>query len=108
MLNANFQLMDNRFGDLVRIARIERGWSQRELARRIKKSPTYVHYIERGFSPSSKKDKMRVGEEAVDDIAKELGVDQAEARRAAGYAPKEPDTATQIEIAEGLSRPSSW
>lgn len=87
MKNANFYLMNNRFGDLIRMARLERGWSQRELARRIKKSPTYIHYVERGINPSSKRDKIQVGADAVDSMAQVLGIPIDEARNAAGYAP---------------------
>lgn len=44
-ISANFYLMAS-LGDLVRVARIDKGWSQRELVRRIGKSATYVHYLE--------------------------------------------------------------
>jgi len=87
MKGAKLYLMSNKFGDLVRIGRLEKGWSQRELARRIGKSATYIHYVERGFNPASKTDVLRVGEDAVDEIARILGLDKDEARIAAGYAP---------------------
>lgn len=89
MQYAKFYLM-SQFGDLVRKARIDKGWSQRELARRIKKSSTYIHYVERGFNPSAKDEKFQVGSEAVDALAKALDLDVNETRLAAGYAPNEP------------------
>jgi transcriptional regulator with XRE-family HTH domain len=84
MLRAKFDLM-TKFGDLVRLAREEKGWSQRQLARRIGKSPSYVHYVERQYNPSAKDQKMRVGEDAVEKLAKTLELDIDEARHAAGY-----------------------
>jgi transcriptional regulator with XRE-family HTH domain len=83
--------MPTKFGDLIRNARIAKGWSQRELARRIKKSPTYVHYVERGFNPSASDERFQASAEAVDTLAKVLDVDLDEARNLAGYAPSVPD-----------------
>lgn len=37
-----------RFGRKVRALRMERGWTQEELASRAKKHPTYIGGIERG------------------------------------------------------------
>jgi transcriptional regulator with XRE-family HTH domain len=88
MLCAKLHLMATTFGDLVRLARVDRGWSQRELARRIKKSPTYIHYVERGSSSSqTKSSEMLVGKDALEKLIKVLGLDHNEAYIAAGYAP---------------------
>jgi transcriptional regulator with XRE-family HTH domain len=84
MFSAKFHLMAKGFGDLVRLARIDKGWSQRELARRIGKSATYIHYVERNFNPSAQNQTIQVGEEAVTAIAKALGINSDEARLAAG------------------------
>lgn len=96
-----FYLMDNPFGDLIRLARIDKGWSQRELARRIAKSATYIHYVERGINPSSSKDKFQVGVDAVDTMAKVLGISIDEARLAAGYASSTNDS-TAIKIGDDV------
>lgn len=61
---ANLYLVANKFGDAVRLARLEKGWSQREVARRINKSATYIHYLERDLNPSAKSETLKVGEEA--------------------------------------------
>lgn len=103
MKNANFYLMTNTLGDMIRVARIAKGWSQRELARRIKKSPTYVHYVERGINPSSKSEKMRVGVEAVDMLAKALDISVDAARNAAGYAPLFTPDMIRIELPDDVS-----
>jgi transcriptional regulator with XRE-family HTH domain len=87
MENANFYLMENVFGDLVRRARIAKNLSQRQLALRIGKSPSYINYVEAGKNPSAKDKALQPSIDAVDAIAKVLDIPVDEARQAAGYAP---------------------
>lgn len=89
-------VMSKSFGDLVRLTRLEKGWSQRELARRIGKSPTYIHYVERGENPSAKRTELQVGKDAVDDLSRVLGIPLNDARLAAGYAPTVPEETHDI------------
>jgi transcriptional regulator with XRE-family HTH domain len=102
-ISAKFCLMDNPFGDKIRDARLERGWSQRELARRIGKSATYVHYIEGGNNPSSGK-KLNVSLEAVDELAKVLHLNKDDLRLAAGFAPENLERPKPQNVQELLSR----
>jgi transcriptional regulator with XRE-family HTH domain len=101
MKYAKFDLMPQTFGDLIREARLAKGWSQRELARRIKKSPTYVHYAERGLNPSAKNEQFQASVEVVDDLADALDLNRDEVRLAAGYAPIAPDD--RYKLPEGVT-----
>lgn len=101
MFSAKLYLMaeNNAFGEMVLKKRLELNLSQRALALKIGKSPTYITYVESGFNPSSKGGKFQASKEAVDAIAKVLRLDIDEARQAAGYAPK--NTAETTEILDG-------
>jgi transcriptional regulator with XRE-family HTH domain len=90
MENANFYLVENIFGDLVRRARIAKNLSQRQLALRIGKSASYINYVESGKNPSAKGKTMQPSIDAVEAIAKVLSIPLDEARQAAGYAPENP------------------
>jgi transcriptional regulator with XRE-family HTH domain len=79
--------MTNSFGKLVAAKLIERGMSQRRLARMIGRSPSYVNYLVRGTSPMSAKKGSRPSVEIVKAIAATLGIPPAEALEAAGYDP---------------------
>ena len=80
----------------MREARLEKNLSQRELALRIGKSPTYISYVETGLNPSSRSGVFKPGVEAVDRIAKALDIPVDSARIASGYAPTEPDETHNI------------
>jgi transcriptional regulator with XRE-family HTH domain len=77
----------NKFGEMVRVARLEKGWSQRELARRSKKSATYITYIESGRNPSAADNVFKPSRDAVEAISRALGLNMDEALMAAGFAP---------------------
>ena len=102
-ISANFCLMAS-LGDLVRVARIDKGWSQRELARRIGKSATYVHYLEGGSNPSAKGKEMHVPMQVVDTLAKVLQLDKNELRLTAGLAPDNLERGKPQNVEELLSR----
>lgn len=76
------------FGKLVADALNTRNWSQRKLAQRIGKSPTYINYVVRGVNPSARDQTFQPGRDAVEMIAKALDIPTNEALLAAGYAPK--------------------
>lgn len=75
------------FGQYVARNRDIARLSQRDLAQRIQKSSTYISYIERNYNPAAKDGKSHPSLDVVDRIARALGVNQDEARLAAGYAP---------------------
>lgn len=80
-------MSEYRFGEMVREALIKGNISQRQLAERIGKSPTYINYVVRGFNSSSKSGKFQPGRDAVEMIARALGIGIDDALLAAGYAP---------------------
>jgi transcriptional regulator with XRE-family HTH domain len=92
-LRAKLDLMPKKlFGEMVRTRRMALNLSQRDLAKRINRSATYINYVERGINPSAKDHSFKPSVEAVDAIAKVLRIDENEARLAAGYAPRNPET----------------
>lgn len=98
---AKLELMSNPFGSMVSKRRIELNLSQRELAKRIHKSATYINYVEQGKNPAARSGTFRPTVDAVDSIAKVLSLDINEARLAAGYAPldstiHQPDTIREL------------
>jgi len=95
---AHFYLVENAFGNLVARRRLDQNLSQRELARRIGKSATYINYVEQGKNPASRSGLFKPTVEAVDKIAKVLSIPQNEARQAAGYAgiAQEPQTVKEL------------
>jgi transcriptional regulator with XRE-family HTH domain len=74
------QRIQAEFGARVRELRIERGWTQEELASAAGRHWTYVGGIERG--------ERNVTLQVVSDIARGLGVDVQELFRGVGQAKK--------------------
>ena len=88
------------FGQWLVAKRKEKGWSQRELARRAGISNNYISALEKDFSPSAKSQKARPRLDKVDAIGRALELSVAEARRAAGYLPEEELSADGFEKSE--------
>jgi ribosome-binding protein aMBF1 (putative translation factor) len=63
-LSAKLNFMP-QFGELVRLARLDKNLSQRQLAQRVGKSPTYISYVESGVNPSSRSGVFQPGADAV-------------------------------------------
>jgi transcriptional regulator with XRE-family HTH domain len=104
-LSARFRLMGQlKLGDRVRLARLDKGWSQRELARRIGKSATYVHYLEGGANPSAKGKEMQIPSDVVDELARVLQLDKDELRLSAGLAPENLEREPPKTVQELLDR----
>jgi transcriptional regulator with XRE-family HTH domain len=80
------------FGNWLRNQINNANLSNAELARRVGVSATYIGNLVRDFSPNTKKGRGRPSEDVVEQIAKALGADINEARRAAGYAADIPPT----------------
>jgi len=85
-------MADYTFGKLVTDQLVARNWSQRKLAERIGKSPTYINYVVRGANPSARDGKFQPGRDSVIKIAKALDIPIDEALLAAGYAPQSATT----------------
>ena len=103
-ISAKFCLMDNPLGNKIRLARIDKGWSQRELARRIGKSATYIHYLEAGSNPSSAGKEMQIPVAVVDTLAKVLQLNKDELRLTAGLAPESLERDKPQNVQELLDR----
>jgi len=76
------------FGEWVYQQRKERGWTQDELAHRVKRSKSYISAIERDESHSQYGHDPMPRKETVDLIAEAFGVDPAVPRLILGYAPE--------------------
>lgn len=76
-------MADYTFGKLVTDQLVARNWSQRKLAERIGKSPTYINYVVRGANPSARDGKFQPGRDSVIKIAKALDIPIDEALLAA-------------------------
>lgn len=76
--------MGKTFGENVRLALLERGWPNAELARRIGRSKTQIGNIISGTAPGKKSGKLRLNEEDVEKIIRVLGFPRTVARLSAG------------------------
>lgn len=79
--------MQHDFGHWLIQKRRAAGLTQRELARRVSISKSYVSALERSESQGATGHPVRPKLEKVDALAEALGVPVSEARLAAGYAP---------------------
>ena len=80
-------------GQVIRKKRLELGIGVRELARAIKRSPSYVVMIEKGDPPPA------VGEDTLRGIARELELDADKLIMLAGKAPKDVFPESDLEVA---------
>lgn len=78
------------FGQWVRLKREEKGLTQMHVARRAGVSMSYISTIERGERHRITGAPSAPSRDIVINIAKALGVDEAEALTRAGYTPEDP------------------
>ena len=81
-------MSNNPFGELVEKELKHQRYSQRWLAEKIGKSPTYINYVVNGRNPSAKDGAFQPGRDSVIAIAKVLNLDVDHALHLAGYASK--------------------
>lgn len=86
--------MSETFGQRLVRWRRTAGLTQREVARRVGLTATYIGQLEREADPAGAEEKQRPIIEVVDAIAAALDVPLAEVRRAAGYDPPEDSSAS--------------
>lgn len=78
------------FGQWLRLKREEKGLTQMDIARRAGVSMSYISTIERGERHRITGAPSAPSRDIVINIAKALGVDEAEALTRAGYTPEDP------------------
>ncbi len=78
---------EKSFGENVRLALLDRGWSNAQFSRRVGISTTMIGNIIRGLSPGTKSGELNLKPEMVDKISSLLEFPPAEARLLAGCNP---------------------